>query len=193
MEHYNRLKTFVLEKLENELPNHLSYHAIDHTLDVLDVCNQYIERLNLSNKDAYLLRIGALVHDLGFLETYKNHEELGAQMAAEIMSGLGMETSEIEEVKGLILATKIPQTPTTSLQEIICDADLDYLGRDDYPEISFKLFEELMACNLISTDEEWRDLQVRFLKNHTFHTDFAKAEREPKKQFWLDKILHHSV
>ncbi len=192
MENYNRLKTLVLEKLKNELPNHLTYHAIDHTLDVLNVCNQYIERLKLSPKDAFLLRMGALVHDLGFLETYKNHEELGAQMAAEIMSEIGVGKKEIEEVKGLILATKIPQIPTTSLQEIICDADLDYLGRDDYPEISIKLYEELISCNLISTDEEWRDLQIKFLKNHTFHTEFAKSEREPKKQFWLNKILHHS-
>ena len=33
-------------------------------------------------------------------------------------------------------ATKIPQTPLTKLEEIICDADLDYLGREDFFEIS---------------------------------------------------------
>jgi uncharacterized protein len=190
MKNYQKLKKLVLKRLNNDLPIHLTYHAVDHTLDVLEVCNQYIERLSIGNNEACLLRIGALVHDMGFLKTYKNHEETSSEMAEEIMAKLEMSREDIEIVKGLILATKIPQTPLNTLQEIICDADLDYLGRDDYPQISTKLYEELVASKIIERADEWRDLQINFLKNHTFHTAFARANREPKKQYWLNQIIN---
>ena len=109
-------------------------------------------------------------------------------MAEEILRKHNVAQHCIESVQGLILATKIPQSPTNELQKIICDADLDYLGRDDYPEISIKLFEELKLANVIQTEEEWKNIQIRFLKAHHFHTDFAKKNREPKKQYWLRMI-----
>lgn len=188
MKGYLTLRKYVLNKLKADLPAHLSYHGIEHTLDVLNVCEQYIRRLNLAEEERFLLRIGAIVHDMGFLKGSANHEEVGAVMASELMLDLGMKESQIEEVKGLVLSTKIPQNPKNELQKILCDADLDYLGRDDYPEISDRLFEELKTMRVIQTDEEWKQLQINFLKAHYFHTPFAIANRAPRKQYWLNKL-----
>ncbi|ERM83526.1 hypothetical protein P872_00175 [Rhodonellum psychrophilum GCM71 = DSM 17998] len=188
MKGYFELKKFVFGLLAKELPRHITYHGLEHTLDVLEVCDQYINAFNLSGEEAHLIRIAAIVHDLGFLKSPLNHEEVGAEMASEIMKNLGMDPNHIEEVYRMVMATKIPQTPETDLQKIICDADLDYLGRDDYPEISAKLFEELKALNFLKNKEEWRMLQIKFLQEHSFHTHFAKKHREPKKQFWLNQI-----
>jgi predicted metal-dependent HD superfamily phosphohydrolase len=179
-----------LSNLEANLPKTLTYHAIEHTLDVLNVCNQYIKREKLPEEERYLLRAGAIVHDMGFLKGSANHEEVGAGMAEIIMKDLGVERKIIEQVKGLVMATKIPQNPQNHLQRIICDADLDYLGRQDYPEISQRLFEELKNMKLISTDQQWKDLQINFLKAHHFHTPFAIKNREPQKQIWLKKLLN---
>lgn len=190
MKGYLKLRRIVLNKLEADLPSYLSYHGMDHTLDVLNVCEQYIRRLNLSEEQRYLLRIGAIVHDMGFLKGPANHEEVGSEMAAGIMQDLGMGESHINEVRGLVMATKIPQTPLNPLQMIICDADLDYLGREDYPEISQKLFEELKYMKVIETDEQWKNLQINFLKAHHFHTPFAIKNRQPQKQAWLNKLLN---
>jgi predicted metal-dependent HD superfamily phosphohydrolase len=162
---------------------------MNHTLDVLNVCEQYIRRENLSEGDRYTLRIGAIVHDMGFLIGAMNHELIGAGMAEVLMKDLGMDQRIIDQVKGLVLATKIPQTPLNDLQKIICDADLDYLGRDDYPTISVKLFTELKHMNVISTEQQWKDLQINFLQSHHFHTPFAVKNREAKKQYWLKKLL----
>lgn len=189
MKGYLSLRKYVLSKLKADLPGHLTYHGIDHTLDVLEVCEQYIRRLNLGEEERYLLRIGAVVHDMGFLVGPANHEEVGAGMASELMSQRSMNESQIEEVRGLVLATKIPQSPKNELQKIICDADLDYLGRDDYPVISQRLYEELKFMKVVQTDEDWKQLQINFLKAHYFHTPFAIANRAPKKQYWLNKLL----
>ncbi|WP_339755299.1 HD domain-containing protein [Algoriphagus aquimarinus] len=189
MQGYRTLRKRVLSNLEANLPKSLTYHALDHTLDVLNVCNQYIRREKLSGEDRYLLRMGAIVHDMGFLKGSSNHEEVGAGMAEIIMKDLGVKPKAIEQVKGLVMATKIPQSPKNHLQRIICDADLDYLGRQDYPEISEKLFEELKNMNVISTPQQWKDLQINFLKAHQYHTPFAIKNREPQKQIWLKKLL----
>jgi len=117
----------------------------NHTLDVLNVCEQYIRREKLGEQDRYMLRMGAIVHDMGFLIGPVNHEAVGAEMASVLMKDLGMKQDVIDEVKGLVMATKIPQTPLNDLQKIICDADLDYLGEMITQTISIKLFAELKA------------------------------------------------
>ncbi|MDN3204849.1 HD domain-containing protein [Algoriphagus sediminis] len=190
MKDYLFLRRTVLNQLKEELPAHLSYHGIAHTLDVLNVCNQYIRRYNLDAEDRLMLKIGAIVHDMGFLKGPANHEETGANMAAKIMQEIGMSKKRIDVMRGLVMATKIPQSPKNELEKIICDADLDYLGRDDYPQISQKLYKELSFMNILKTEEEWKNLQVNFLKSHYFHTPFAKKNREPKKQYWLSKLLN---
>ena len=189
MKGYLKLRKIVLDKLKANLPDYLSYHGMDHTLDVLNVCEQYIKRLKLNEEERYLLRMGAIVHDMGFLKGPANHEAVGSEMAAEIMTDLGMPENYIEEVKGLVMATKIPQTPLNDLQKIICDADLDYLGRSDYPEISSRLYQELKYMKVLETEEQWKNLQINFLKAHHFQTPFAVKNREPKKQEWLKKLL----
>tara|TARA_R110002051_G_scaffold218713_1_gene282517 strand:- start:169 stop:744 length:576 start_codon:yes stop_codon:yes gene_type:complete len=189
MQGYRTLRKQVLANLKANLPKTLTYHGLDHTLDVLNVCNQYIRREKLSEQDRYLLRMGAIVHDMGFLKGPANHEEVGAEMAEKILRELGVGQNTIDAIKGLVMATKIPQSPQNHLQRIICDADLDYLGRKDYPEISQRLFEELKNMNVISTARQWKELQINFLKAHKYHTPFAIRNRDPQKQIWLQKLL----
>lgn len=191
MQGYRTFRNQILTDLKAKLPESLAYHGVAHTLDVLHVCNQYIKRDKLPREESYLLRIGALVHDMGFIKGAENHEEVGAGMAELILPDFGLSPKDIQLVKGLVMATKIPQKPQTYLQRIICDADLDYLGRKDYPEISKKLFEELKNMNILATLPEWETLQINFLTSHKYHTAFAIKNREPRKQLWL-KILKAS-
>lgn len=167
--------------LESELPDQLYYHALRHTYDVLKVCNQYIRRDKIKAHDAKLLRLGALFHDIGFTQTYDNHEAKGQEIAEELMSELGFHNKDIATVKGLIWATKIPQSPKNYLEKIICDADLDYLGRPDFYEISDRLFTELKNRKILNDIKEWNKIQIGFLEKHTYHTNFARKQRQPAK------------
>ena len=89
--------------------------------------------------------------------------------------------ADIEIVSGLIRATKIPQAPKNLLEEIICDADLDYLGRNDFYEIGDKLFKEFMARGVVGSRDEWNRLQISFLEAHRYHTTYARKHRRPAK------------
>jgi hypothetical protein len=74
------------------------------------------------------------------------------------------------------------------LEEIICDADLDYLGRDDFHEIADKLRKELREHGKIDSDRKWDEIQVVFLTNHQYFTETAKRSRNTKKAQNLEEI-----
>ena len=183
-----KLKAYITHKLENELSDKLTYHGLHHTLEVLRVCNQYISRLNIDAHDAYLLRTAALIHDVGILWTYSGHEETGVKYAYEILPEWGYTSTDLKKIKGMILATRIPQHPKNILEQILCDADLDYLGTDNFYTIGATLKEEFIAYKVIKNEEECDRLQVNFLLKHRFHTPFAKKYREPRKNEYLQQI-----
>ncbi|WP_163712150.1 HD domain-containing protein [Mangrovibacterium lignilyticum] len=187
------LKKMVTDKLKAELSEKLTYHGVHHTLGVLDVCEDYIERMNITPKEAELLQTAALLHDTGFIWTYTEHEERSIAYAREILPEWNYSQPEIEIIAGMIRSTKIPQKANTVLEQIIGDADLDYLGTDSFPEISETLYQELEAFHKIQNREEWELLQISFLTNHRFHTAYARKYREPVKQVFLQELLSENL
>ena len=189
MKGYYKARNKALDLLNEKLSSNFSYHSLHHTLDVLNVTNQYIKRKNIDSYNAKLLRIAVLYHDIGFTISNIDHEELGVSIAEEILRKIRFKPNEINTIKELILATKLPQCPKNRLENIICDADLDYLGRNDFYQISSLLFAELKANNQINEDRsEWNKRQISFLKSHQYHTAFAKKNRQPKKEKRIEEL-----
>lgn len=193
MKGYLKLRNKALEILQTELSEDLSYHGFQHTLDVLKVCNQYIKREKIDPYNAKLLRLAALLHDIGFIISNIDHEERGVEIADKLMTELDFSKKDFNTVKGLILATRIPQTPKNYLEKIICDADLDYLGRSDFYKISNYLFKELKAFDIIKTQKEWDKAQIKFLEAHTYHTEFALKNRQPRKEKRIAELKQQFV
>ena len=109
-------------------------------------------------------------------------------MAKEILPAYGLNAEQVETIANMIKATRIPQSPATQLEKILCDADLDYLGRDDFYEIGGRLLEELKTQGVVETEREWNLVQKTFLESHRYHTKFSKETRENKKQQHLEEI-----
>ncbi len=151
---FKRAGKFILNKLRNELPAHLSYHGIDHTLDVYSAAERIAKEKGISNYERKLLLTAALFHDTGFIKKRELHEVESCNFARQYLPLYGYKVAEIELICGMIMATRIPQSPKTYLEEIICDADLDYLGRDDFFRTGNKLFEELKFEGLIKNEKE---------------------------------------
>src|SRR5690606_33540301 len=144
-------KDFILKKLETELPPHLTYHNTTHILDVFEATIRYAELEDISKEDTLLLKTASLFHDSGFIVQAENHEQISCDIAQQYLPDLGYSQAQIDRIIGMIMATKIPQTPLNHLEQIMADADLDYLGRDDFEEISERLFQELK----IQDKNEW--------------------------------------
>lgn len=196
MKGYYTLRKRALELLRTRLPKRLYYHDYAHTLDVLNACNAYLRRYKVPAHQAKLLRLGAIMHDIGFTVSDENHEANGAAIAEKLMKELSFKQADINAVQNLIMATKIPQQPQNTLEKILCDADLDYLGRKDFYVIGDKLFKELKIKGIVSTRSAWNKLQVTFLEAHQYHTRFARRYRSPQKEKYLlelKKGLTHSA
>lgn len=187
--HYQKAREYVLKRLEAELPQNLYYHCINHTLDVCKAAEELALYENVNEKDFLLLQTAAVYHDIGFVVRYKNNEEVACQIASQTLPGFDYKPQDIEKICHMILATRIPQNPQTHLEQILCDADLDYLGRVDFFEIAQTLKHEWMEFGLIGSEQEWNQKQVYFFKQHHYFTKTAKEKREGLKNKHLQELI----
>ena len=173
-----------------QLPRELTYHNLSHTLDVIEqvqVIAQHEKLTDVNKLD--LLTTAALLHDSGFLHVYKEHEIRGCQIANTMLPSFDYSKQEIAAVEDLIMATRIPQSPKNAVAQMLCDADLDYLGRDDFSVISETLKQEWLAFGIITTHEEWMDRQVKFFNIHHYFTRYSNKVRKPLKEKHFKSIL----
>ncbi|RYE29577.1 MAG: HD domain-containing protein [Sphingobacteriaceae bacterium] len=182
---FENAEKFILEKLTAQLPAKLFYHSAEHVKDVFAAAEMLGREEAVSNDEMTLLLSAALFHDSGFLRGQKDHEEESCRLARRFLPDFDYAEEEINRICGMIMATKIPQSPKNHLEEILADADLDYLGRDDFFEIGDKLFKELSIFGVLNSEAEWNRLQVRFLESHHYFTKTAIRLRQAKKEVHL--------
>ncbi|MEI7735713.1 MAG: phosphohydrolase [Ferruginibacter sp.] len=180
---YDRVRERILAKLEKSLGRDLSYHSVTHTIDVETQAIRIAAAEEITDiEELLLLKLACLYHDSGFLFTYKEHEAAGCRLVREELPGFGLTNLQIDRICGMIMATKIPQTPYNKLEEVICDADLDYLGREDFFPIAQTLFLEWKSRFFIVEENEWNHVQFNFFKLHHYFTSTNKLLRGPLKQ-----------
>lgn len=166
-----------------------SYHSLFHVQDVVLYVQIIGRNEQVSDEDILILKLAALFHDIGLMQSYKNHETHSAAIARTVLANAHYTSAQIEKVCELIEATRMPQTPKNLLEQIMCDADLDYLGREDYSPRSFDLYNEFLACGEIDkSEQEWIKIQIKFLQNHTFFTESEKRAREHVKQKHIETL-----
>jgi len=189
---FTSIKQPILSRLKDELDSRLGYHNIAHTLDVLEQAEVIAIQEKVTDKhDVLLLKTAAIFHDSGFLFVYKNHEEKGCEIASESLKNVFSE-EDIKKVCGMIMATKIPQTPNTLLEQIICDADLDYLGRNDFEPISRNLYKEFIFFKIIPEDIIWDHIQIKFFESHHYFTGTSITKRNEMKLKHLNILKERS-
>jgi len=185
---YKAAEEQILHRLHTELAPQLSYHGVHHTLDVLEAAMMLAEQEGVEGEDLQLLRLAVLYHDSGFIISNKNHEEISCGLAKEQLPAYGINAESMERIIGMIMATRIPQTANNLLEQIIADADLDYLGRDDFYSIGSTLFAEFKWQGIVSNEEEWNRLQLKFLSSHHYFTSTAIRLRKERKEMHTREI-----
>ena len=185
---YQSERAYIIRLLKQELSEDLHYHCLEHTLDVLAVTKSLCISEDIDAHETALLRTAALFHDAGFTRQRTEHEKHSCQIAREVLPTFDYHAEDIERICGMIMATRIPQTPNNHLEQIICDADLDYLGRDDFGSIGELLFKELKANGILDNEQDWNRLQVRFLEGHAYFTKTNNLYRAPIKAQHLAKL-----
>lgn len=180
---FERAKRYALERLERELSPVLVYHCLAHTQDdVLPAARRLALMTGISQDEMGLLETGAAYHDIGFLVNREGHEKAGADIAAQVLPDFGFTPTQITSIQGIIMATRLPQSPRTLLEEILADSDLDVLGREDFWFWNQALRAELAASDTPFSDEGWYSSQLKFLQSHRYFTAAARTLRAEGKQ-----------
>jgi len=180
---WERARQYVFGRLEKELSPELTYHSLRHTRDdVLPAAERLAAAAKVDGEDLLLLRTAALYHDIGFVERIYLNEPIAVRIAAETLPDFGYTPAQIAVVSDIIMATRLPQDPHTFLEELMADADLDSLGREDYFEVSHLLYLERLAQGMQMTAEQWCEIQLIFLTDHSYFTSVARSLRDAGKQ-----------
>lgn len=186
---YSGAVSYALRRLHAELPERLYYHSALHTeTDVLPAVVRLARMSNVSESDLHLLEVAAAFHDLGQIVTSLGHEQIGVDIIVEVLPRYGFSAQDIERVTGMILATRLPQSPQNEEQALLADADLDSLGREDFLETSVALWKERSACGMDIPWHAWLENQLRFLQSHRYFTPAARVLRDEGKRSNIERL-----
>lgn len=165
-----------VEKLFKTHSPEFLYHDLQHTKDVVSIVDHIADNSGIINEDKELLLIAAWFHDTGYHDDILYHEEKSVKIAEEYLNKINYPADKTDIIKSLILSTKMPQSPKTKLEEIICDADIAYIGKDDFiNRIDLLRKEWEQTINKTFNDSDWLKKNINFIESNSFHTDYAKS------------------
>ena len=185
---FTDIQEIILDKLEKELPDYLYYHNVKHTVDVVTEVELIGWGEGCTDEEILLLKTAGLFHDAGHTVAYDNHEYHSSVIAREMLPKFNYTPEQVEKICSIIMSTRLPPKPANLLENIICDSDLDYLGRSDFIPVSNTLYEELKAQNKMGSLNDWNKIQVKFISGHQYFTNTARSLREVNKQIQIERI-----
>jgi len=183
-------QTTVTDLLTNKLSKSITFHTLRHTQEVVAACEKLADYHQLSDDDRLALTLAAWFHDTGYtLGEAKGHESRSVQLATEFLTAHSSGEELTNKVIGCINATRLPQSPTTTIERLMCDADLFHLGTDDFKEKNRLLREEYKEFSGRDIPKkEWRKINTRFLEDHQYFTEYGKEKLQPVKQLHLAEL-----
>lgn len=188
MQNENHQEAFLIELLQTKLPRNYCYHNIAHTLDVVSWVLLISKQEECSEMETHLLKTAAFWHDSGYIIKYSDHEIESCKLSQKYLPNFGYTSNEIIQIEGMIMATRLPQSPTNRLEEILADADVAYLATNEAEKKSTELFLELKSIEPSLGRKDWNKMQIDFLESHHYFSQYGINKLEPAKQLYLKKL-----
>jgi predicted metal-dependent HD superfamily phosphohydrolase len=179
---------FIRGLFTDEVSADYGYHNLEHTLSVFGSVQEIGAECQLTPSDLEVLQLAALFHDAGYCVSHLDHEMRGADMAKEFLLGQGYDAALSEQVAACIRATNINIEPENLLQEILCDADLSYLGMANFfQNVALLRLEWEVTLQSVYSEDEWRQVNINFFEKHHFYTSYAQEHYGKLKQKHLEQ------
>jgi len=182
---------YVVNLFSQKIGKDFTFHSFNHTREVVLHTELIAGNYELSEEDHTALILAAWFHDNGYSAGLKKmHEEESQKIAAEFLRKQNAPQSLIDKVKGCIIATRMPQSPSNLIEQIICDADLFHLGTKDFKERNKMLRQEINSIEEEKIGKkEWVNLNIEFLDRHRYFTDYAREMLDPVKKSHLRDLM----
>ncbi len=182
-------ENFVQAFFAENVPDKFVFHDFEHTVQTVAAARVIGEGFQLDEEQITLLQMATWFHDTGYSQGPESHEERSCNNADRFLRGK-LSDANLEIVLGCIRATKVPQQPSTALEQIICDADLSHLGMDIYWDRTGKLRQEfVLTRGQIMSEQEWVDFELNFMLTHEYHTVVAQEMFNKRKAKHIQLLL----
>lgn len=188
---FEEAKIYIFKLLDDKLPDKYYYHNLKHTVDVIENAETIGRKEHLKDREMLILKLSALFHDVGYIDTYNEHEIKSVGRAKEYLNSKSVDNKIIKQVVESILATKVPQNPNHLISKILCDADLMYLSsQSEYfykAELLRKEWNEVKKSKL--NEESFYRNSLAFFDAHEYHTEYGRSILRERKKITKQMIL----
>lgn len=183
-------REFAMDIFLNKISKNIKYHNLEHTQGVVLACEEMADYYQLNPDDRTALTIAAWFHDTGFSSGDSHgHEAVSIRLATTFLQELNAEPALIQKVSSCIEATKMPQSPGSIIEQILCDADLFHVGTDEFKVKNEQLRQELIEFSHEGVSKKkWRKINIAFLENHKYFTDYGRRKLQPIKEEHLEQL-----
>jgi len=170
-------RDFVRELFGEKLSSWAYYHDFRHTEETVEAAREIGTASGLDNGDMEVLLLAAWFHDTGYTEIAAGHEDRSVVIAKAYLTDRDYPADKLGKISGCIMATKVPQHPNNLLEKVICDADMLFLGREEFFRKNDLLKEEIEAREgKVSPATDWLKRSIEFLSSHLYHTDYCREK-----------------
>ncbi|RPD46071.1 Pycsar system effector family protein [Paracnuella aquatica] len=183
-------RDFVTDLYQHRVRPQFVFHSLEHTEDVVEACSYMADYHKLEADDRLVLMLAAWFHDTGYIKgEATGHEAESVRIAQDFLAGQEADPIIQQRVGSCIQATRMPQSPVSLVEKILCDADLYHLSTQDFKARSqlLKQEQEALLGRKIS-GKEWRKNNITFLETHRYFTDYGKEHLEPQKAANLQSL-----
>ena len=177
-----RAGRYVTHLLIRQLPKDRVFHNLHHTINVMQGALKIGKAEGLSEEELEVVMLAAWFHDTGHIKTYTGHELVSMDIAREWLQGEGYPEDRTQQVLRCIEVTTMPQRPQTTMEAVMCDADLYHLSFNTYDHYQEMLREEWRReLGIEVSDEDWNEQNAAFLNSHSYFTNYGKEVLECRK------------
>jgi predicted metal-dependent HD superfamily phosphohydrolase len=176
-------RNYVTDIYNHRVKPEFVFHNLEHTDDVVEACSLMADYYQLQEEDRLVLMLAAWFHDTGYSSgVTEEHEEVSVQLATQFLQNRHADETISQRVTSCIQATRMPQSPVSLTEKILCDADLHHLATEDFKARNQLLKQE--RENLLGhkiDKKEWRKSNIKFLMRHHYFTEYGQQILSPKK------------
>ncbi|NOZ47711.1 MAG: HD domain-containing protein [Chlorobi bacterium] len=187
------IEEYVSGLIINESSKNLTYHTIEHTIQVVKNARIIGNEENLIEDEMNILLASAWFHDTGYIKKYEGHEKLSVDIAVNFLKLKNIDIEIRNLVSECIMATSFNQQPANKIAQVLCDADLMHFGLENYFELAEKVRQEFANTGVRKIKKiEFEKESVIIFKKHSFYTSYCKDKCSKTKEKNL-KLLEERI
>jgi HD superfamily phosphodiesterase len=176
-------ENYISALLAEKLPGNIIFHNLDHSLMVKKYAETIGDQEGLNSDEMNILRICALFHNTGYVNSYKNYCEESVSIASAFLAEHKVDQQTIDHISDIIRAGSQPQNSKDKISEVLCDAEMMYIASENSIEQFDRLYEEtaLVKQKPVKRPVFERKLLGLF-STHSYFTEYGKTVLQPKKE-----------